>query len=272
MPAEHRDLAEVVHDPDARKAGFLGRGGDGTQPRAGLHRTSGPREHRQLQPEAQADRCGGLRSGEPHSRATRAGAVRTTAGSSTVSNSPVERRRVGFRARAPGAPAPDRGRPCRAPDCGRGTPSPASRTRLRRVATSCRPARSSHAARRSGSSPSVSTTVVNRRRSRCVTMVSSSANASVLAARSSSPSPTTARRRSLDTICSGAKWLAAHDDFPDPDGPTRTTKQGAGSTTASASSVASGTPHSSSRAPSRLPPDNLSSASKTPRQARTSGL
>ena len=51
--------------------------------------------------------------------------------------------------------------------------------------------------------------------------------------RSASPSPTAARSASLDTICSGAKWVAAQLDFPEPDGPASTTRHGAGSTTAS---------------------------------------
>ena len=45
---------------------------------------------------------------------------------------------------------------------------------------------------------------------------------------SSSPVPTSARSRSLDTIASAGKWAAAHVDFPDAPGPTSTTTHGDG--------------------------------------------
>ncbi len=86
-------------------------------------------------------------------------------------------------------------------------------------------------ARRSASSPIVSITVVSPRATRRETISSSRANASVLAAMSSSPEPTTARSRSLDTIASGGKCSAAQLDFPDPVGPASTSRQGAGSRT-----------------------------------------
>ena len=86
----------------------------------------------------------------------------------------------------------------------------------------------------------MSTTVVSRRPNRCSTIWSSRANASSLAARSSSPSPTTARNRSLDTTWSGAKCSAAHDDLPDPDAPTSTTRHGEGSRVAITRTMANG--------------------------------
>jgi hypothetical protein len=78
----------------------------------------------------------------------------------------------------------------------------------------------------------VSITVVNPRATRRATISSSRAKASALAAMSSSPAPTTARSRSLDTIASGGKCSAAQLDFPAPVGPTSTSRQGAGSCTA----------------------------------------
>ena len=92
----------------------------------------------------------------------------------------------------------------------------------------CCRASASHPCRRTASRPSVSMTVVSPRRMRRPTMSSSSANASLLAATSSSPAPTTARSRSLDTIVSSGKLAAAHVDFPDAPGPTSTTTTGAG--------------------------------------------
>ncbi len=75
----------------------------------------------------------------------------------------------------------------------------------------------------------VSITVVSPRATRRATISSSRANASVLAAMSSSPVPTTARSRSLDTIVSAGKCAAAQVDFPEPVGPASTTRQGEGS-------------------------------------------
>ena len=86
-----------------------------------------------------------------------------------------------------------------------------------------------HRARIAGSRPSVSTAVVRRRRIRRATMSSSTAKASVDAARSCGESPTTARRSSLDTICSGANVWRAQVLLPDATGPTSTTRHGAGS-------------------------------------------
>ena len=86
-----------------------------------------------------------------------------------------------------------------------------------------------HAARRSGSSPVVSMTVVRPRRRRASTIWSSTAKASFDARWSRSCSPTTARSASDDTTCAGAKWRAAHVDFPLPDTPTSTTRHGSGS-------------------------------------------
>jgi diguanylate cyclase (GGDEF)-like protein len=94
--------------------------------------------------------------------------------------------------------------------------------------TPCARASASQAARRCGSRPSVSTTVVSRRSTRRSTTVSRSANASALALMSSSPAPTSARNRSLDTTVPAGKCSAAHVDLPDAPGPTSTTTQGAG--------------------------------------------
>jgi len=93
---------------------------------------------------------------------------------------------------------------------------------------SCSRAWASQASRRWASRPSVSITVVSRRACRRRTTSSSTANASELAARSSSPVPTSARRRSLDTMVSGGKWAAAQVDFPAAPGPTSTTTHGDG--------------------------------------------
>ena len=70
--AEHRDLAEVVHHPDAPEAGLLGGGRDGGEARPQLGRAAGPRPHRDLQPEAEPDRrlalLRGQRRGAGHGR------------------------------------------------------------------------------------------------------------------------------------------------------------------------------------------------------------
>jgi hypothetical protein len=60
-------------------------------------------------------------------------------------------------------------------------------------------------------------------------MSSNAANASAEARKSCRPNPTLARNSSDDTISAGSKLAAAHVDFPDPDGPTSTTTQGAAS-------------------------------------------
>ncbi len=73
-------------------------------------------------------------------------------------------------------------------------------------------------------------TVVNRRPSRRSTTVSRRANASLEAAMSCSPSPTSARRPSLDTTWWAANHRCAQVDLPAPAGPTSTTTHGEGST------------------------------------------
>ena len=94
--------------------------------------------------------------------------------------------------------------------------------------------------RRSASIPVVSTTVVSPRATRRATISSSSANASVLAAMSSSPAPTTPRSASDETTAEGGKFAAAHVDFPDAAGPASTTRHGEGSSSDTAASLAYG--------------------------------
>src|SRR5688500_1610504 len=77
--------------------------------------------------------------------------------------------------------------------------------------------------------PSESTTVNSFRLSRRSRTRSSTAKASVPARWSCSPSPTRARMASDDTIWAGSKCSDAHADLPEPEGPTRTTRHGAGS-------------------------------------------
>src|SRR5207249_12070109 len=91
--------------------------------------------------------------------------------------------------------------------------------------------------RRARSRPSVSTTVVRRRRDRASMMVSSSANASSVAERSFSPLPTMARSSSAETISRRAKRAAAQADLPAPDAPTRTISAGSGSVAVAGSTV-----------------------------------
>ena len=186
-------------------------------------------------PNRRPDRRRGLRRRERRGAAQcRPARVRTTVGVMTMSNSRRRARRV---APSPAAPA------------GRATRSGTILFRARLRARHSAVVRREHDARRwqvraraparsiltgdPRSRPSVSTTVVSPRPMRWCTICSSSANASVLAARSSSLSPTIARKRSLETICSGAKCVCAQVDFPAPDGPTRTTRQGDGRTTSS---------------------------------------
>ena len=92
-------------------------------------------------------------------------------------------------------------------------------------------AAASHRARRAASVPSVSTTVVSRRRSRAVDDVGRARRTRhATRARSCAPSPTMARSASLDTTCA-ERCVAAHVDLPDPAAPTRTTRHGDGSST-----------------------------------------
>src|SRR3954469_22670444 len=90
-------------------------------------------------------------------------------------------------------------------------------------------AASRYARRRSPSSAVESMTVVSLRLSRRSTMRSRTANASLLARWSCSPTPTTARSPSDDTTWFGSNHCCAQYDLPAPGAPTRTTRHGSGS-------------------------------------------
>src|SRR3954468_20199134 len=62
--AEHRDLPEVIHDPDAREAGPLRGGCDRRQAIPDLGAAAGPRVHRYLKSELHGPRLGSLSRGE----------------------------------------------------------------------------------------------------------------------------------------------------------------------------------------------------------------
>ena len=200
-------------------------------------------------------------------RATRTGAVRTTAGSSTMSNSRARVSRSAVRSRTCRA-ARDQGRSCRARGCGGDTP-PGSRTRQPR-------------ARRRAGVRVRSMRPVARARVRACRPPSSDAAAAVgrrscRAARTRRcwprgpvrllPPPPAGDR---STRLLGREVPLRPRDFPAPDGPTSTTRHGAGNTTDSVSSIPVGHTTLLGRA-AALPPDVLSSESKSPR-TRTSGL
>ena len=226
-PPDLRDLPEVVHDVDRVEAGLLGR-------RRRSPAAAGPSP---AAPPGNAERCSPNRSptGRSRCRATAAsaaakaaGTTRTGSGVSTWSKpSPGSASRTAGQARSCAAERVGRHRVRPAPGCGPGTTAAGVSKPTATQAIRCARASARQRARRAASSPMVSMTVVSPRATRRVTISSSRAKASVLAAMSSSPAPTTARSRSLDTTASGGKCAAAQLDFPDPVGPT-STRQGEG--------------------------------------------
>ena len=160
-----RDLEEVVHQPEAREARLLGRARDLGER---LRRRAVPQPKRETwSPNSSGSGSAALarrrlRRGEERGRheLDRARAVHA--------REPLAGERLARR-RRPRAAAPRRPSPApasRARGCARARPSPACRRPRRRRARPPRSASARQAARRFGSSPVVSTTVVRPRRSR----------------------------------------------------------------------------------------------------------
>ncbi len=243
----------MVHHPDVLHSGRLGLGDDPPEVLGEVRRTTGPLEARQLQadphPVGRRRRLGCRRDGRRRRcrvrgrrtfrrprRHERGGDERDRVGGDDVV--PRLARHLGPDVRPPAELVGDDIRHAprsRARCCGDGTPGAGVSNTTATHGMPAAAARSRQRRRWSASRPSVSMTVVSWRRSRRVTMSSSRAKASVDAARSCSPSPTSARNASLDTICAGSNHCAAHVDLPDATGPTSTTTQGDGN--ASGSSV-----------------------------------
>ena len=205
---EHRDLAEVVHHPDARRS---------RPPRPRPRSRADASAARRRRPAMRTTGSAARSAGRPAPRPARPRAARRTrdtcrarcarpSASRTRSNSAVERVALLASAGAPAATAPGRARPCSARGCGPGTrPTGVANTTATRSQGGCGtrevdPVRAAACVRgracRRRSSAGGPTRVAHD--------LSSSANASVLAARSSSPSPTIA-----------AQPVARHDLFGD---------------------------------------------------------
>ena len=207
-----RDLEEVVHHPQAREAGLLGRARDvGERRRAVVAGWPGQSKRETCRPNSSV-------IGSSCWRAAASGAVRNAGGTSSTGPARVHGRRSPRRRARSATPAGlaqlARRRPWPAPG--------APRARLRSRTTVGRrvehdrvgghavalgqraPGRAAPGARARSSRPPSSA----RARRRLATIRSSTSNASRLARWSRSPAPTTARRRSEDTTWSGVEPLA----------------------------------------------------------------
>ena len=243
----------MVHDPDAREARRLGRRRDRAQTRA----QSRPHRRPTRTPGAAARTAARLvpsacAAASAVARATRAGAVRTTAGSSTMSNSRARASRCAFElAHLPCQHTIGDDLAARAvagATLGRGGREHDSHARDVVPAGECdpcgpplglEPERVDHR-RQPPPQPLGDDRVEQRERV--------GAGREVLFAFADDRPQVVARHDLLGREVA----RCAHDDFPAPDGPTSTTRHGAGSTTDSVSSIPSDTPRSSA-APPRLP-------------------